>query len=51
MDWVGFPVDWSETPATLRRPAPALGEHTEQILLEIGYSWDDIGRLRGSDVI
>jgi crotonobetainyl-CoA:carnitine CoA-transferase CaiB-like acyl-CoA transferase len=51
VDWVGFPVDWSETPATLRRPAPALGEHNEEILLEVGYSWDDIGRLRESSVI
>jgi len=26
--------------------APELGEHTEEVLLEIGYTWDDIAHLR-----
>ncbi len=49
--WVGFPVDWSETPAQLRSPAPEHGEHTEAILQEIGNSWDAIGRLKDDGVI
>ena len=32
----GFPVKLSATPARLRLPAPALGEHTEQVLRELG---------------
>jgi crotonobetainyl-CoA:carnitine CoA-transferase CaiB-like acyl-CoA transferase len=49
--WIGFPVDWSETPAQLRSPAPEHGEHTEAILQEIGYSWDAIGKLKDDGVI
>lgn len=39
---VGFPWDFSETPAQYQRPAPGLGEHTEEILGEIGYSKEEI---------
>jgi len=31
-----FPVTFSETPATIRRLAPNLGEHTEEVLREVG---------------
>lgn len=34
-----------------RGPAPELGQHTEEILLESGYSWDEIVKLRGEGVI
>jgi len=36
------PVMMSKTPATVRMPAPEFGQHTEEILLEYGYTWDDI---------
>jgi len=48
---VGFPWEFSDTPATLRLPAPELGQHTEEVLLELGYTWDDISRLRDQEVI
>jgi crotonobetainyl-CoA:carnitine CoA-transferase CaiB-like acyl-CoA transferase len=32
-------------------PAPEFGQHTEEILLELGYNWDDIVRFRDKGVI
>jgi crotonobetainyl-CoA:carnitine CoA-transferase CaiB-like acyl-CoA transferase len=40
------PINMSETPASYRRPAPELGQHTEEVLLEFGYTKEDIDRLR-----
>lgn len=48
---VGPPVSLSETPASVRTPAPELGQHTEEILLELGYDWTAIERLRLAEVI
>lgn len=48
---VGFPWNFSETPPSLRLPAPQLGQHTEEILLELGYSWKDISNIREQEVI
>ncbi len=48
---VGFPWHFSETPPSLRLPAPQLGQHTEEIMLELGYTWEDIGRLREEEAI
>ena len=43
---VKSPVLFTETPAAVGGPAPELGQHTEEVLLEAGYSWDDIARLK-----
>ena len=43
---VRSPVDFGATPASVRYGAPELGEHTEEVLLEHGYSWDDIAHLK-----
>jgi crotonobetainyl-CoA:carnitine CoA-transferase CaiB-like acyl-CoA transferase len=43
---MGFPWDFSETPASWRRKAPGLGEHTEEVLIEIGYSKEEIAKLK-----
>lgn len=48
---VGFPWDFSGTPAAWRMPAPKLGEHTQELLSEIGYSESDIAQLRDSGAI
>jgi len=48
---VGFPWSFSGTEPKLRLPAPQLGQHTEEILLEFGYSWDDISDLKDQEVI
>ena len=49
---IGCPVKFSKTPAATRRlPAPELGQHTEEILLEIGYTWDDIAKLGEEEVL
>lgn len=43
---LAFPAIFSDTPVTYRRPPPRLGEHTEEVLAELGYGPDDIQRLR-----
>src|SRR3990170_4293462 len=48
---VGYPVRFSETPAQIAGAAPELGQHTEEVLLELGYTWDDIVRLRENGVV
>ena len=45
------PGKFGKTPGGLRMPAPELGQHTEQILLEIGYTWDEIASLKEQKVI
>ncbi len=47
----GFPWDFSKTPASIRREPPEFGQHTEEILLELGYTWDDITKLKDEKVI
>lgn len=48
---VSPPVSLSRTPPAIERPAPKAGEHTDEILLEIGYSLEDIGALRRGRVV
>jgi len=49
---VGPPVRMSDTPGTVRRPAPLLGEHTAQVLRErLGMTDAEIARLRDARVI
>jgi CoA:oxalate CoA-transferase len=47
----GFPIKLSATPARIRRPAPALGEHNEAILGELGHGAAEIAALRARGVI
>jgi CoA:oxalate CoA-transferase len=48
---LGIPLELSATPGSIRRPAPRLGEHTDEVLREFGYSADEIGALRAEEVI
>ena len=53
---LGFPIKLSRTPADVHRPAPALGEHTMEVLQEAGYSSEEVqaleesGAAKGPDV-
>ena len=48
---VANPIKLSKTLATVRTPAPEFGQHTEEVLLEIGYTWNDIALLKQQKVI
>jgi crotonobetainyl-CoA:carnitine CoA-transferase CaiB-like acyl-CoA transferase len=45
---MAVPSEWSETPPEYRRHAPRLGEHTNEILHEAGYSSEKIRALIAS---
>ena len=45
------PVNFSETPATIDRLPPLLGEHNEEILIEIGYTDEEISQLYEDQII
>ena len=49
--YTGAPVRMSETPRQMRRPAPLLGEHNEEVYGHLGYSKEDLVRLRERQVI
>ncbi len=51
MKVVANPVNLSETPASIRMAAPEFSQHTEEILLELGYTWEDIGHFKEQKII
>ena len=48
---IGAPVKFSFTPSEVRRGAPVLGQHTREILAEIGFSPDDVARMERDRVV
>jgi crotonobetainyl-CoA:carnitine CoA-transferase CaiB-like acyl-CoA transferase len=60
LDYPGLPraaplvtpgAELSATPASIRTRAPTIGEHTDQILLDLGYSTDEIDEFRRRRVV
>jgi crotonobetainyl-CoA:carnitine CoA-transferase CaiB-like acyl-CoA transferase len=47
----GSPIKLSRYTATVRRPPPELGEHTDEVLRELGYTDQDIVALRDAGVV
>ncbi len=48
---LGFPPKLSETPGIVRRPAPTLGQHTDEVIGELGKSGEEILALRDEGVL
>jgi crotonobetainyl-CoA:carnitine CoA-transferase CaiB-like acyl-CoA transferase len=48
---LGSPIKMSATPPDVTRRAPQLGEHTNEVLAEAGYSAEDIDRFRNDHVV
>jgi crotonobetainyl-CoA:carnitine CoA-transferase CaiB-like acyl-CoA transferase len=44
-------VELQQDPGKLKTTGTSIRQHTEEILLELGYSWDDIGNLKEQEVI
>ncbi len=48
----GFPISFGETPCAVRNAAPELGQHTEEVLRQVGgYSCDEISNLRSEGAL
>ena len=48
---IGVAVKLSDTPGSVRTPAPLLGQHTDEVLAEFGYADADIAALRQSGAL
>jgi crotonobetainyl-CoA:carnitine CoA-transferase CaiB-like acyl-CoA transferase len=48
---LGSPLKLSAQPTSIRRPPPVLGEHTDEILAEAGYTAAQVAELREADVV
>jgi len=52
MKFMGIPIQFSKTPGAARPEAPEFGQHTEEVLIEVGgYSWEEIVALKEKEAI
>jgi crotonobetainyl-CoA:carnitine CoA-transferase CaiB-like acyl-CoA transferase len=51
MRMLGVPLQFSDTPSRQQQPAPALGEHTEEILQDLGYTAEQVAALKRAKAI
>jgi len=51
VEMVASPVDFTGTPMQARSMPPEFGQHTEEVLLELGYDWDRIIELKDCGAI
>ena len=49
--YLTHPARFSQTPAVFTRPPPALGEHSEAVLVEAGFADDEVSALRASGAL
>jgi crotonobetainyl-CoA:carnitine CoA-transferase CaiB-like acyl-CoA transferase len=48
---IGAPIKFSENEATVRTAPPTLGQHTDAVLRELGYSTSDLEVLRAKRAV
>jgi crotonobetainyl-CoA:carnitine CoA-transferase CaiB-like acyl-CoA transferase len=48
---LGFPIKLSGTPCDIRSAPPLLGQHSGEVLAEVGFSEEDIAQLRASGAV
>lgn len=48
---IAAPARFSETPGSIKSAAPEIGQHTEEVLLDAGYSWEEMIELKDKEVI
>lgn len=51
IDLLGIPFALAETPAEVRLPPPLLGQHTEEILMEAGFTADEVLQWQSAGVV
>jgi crotonobetainyl-CoA:carnitine CoA-transferase CaiB-like acyl-CoA transferase len=48
---VGLPIIFGKTPGKATGMAPEFGQHTEEVMLEAGYTWDEIAALKAEGAV
>ena len=48
---IGFPIEMTETPNTLRHLPPNLGQHSRQVLADLGYSDSELDRMQERGIL